>query len=91
MTQPTRSFFESEKYDSYLSQQWQMHKCRQLVLKEEKRGGFEYVRVGRIRPDLLLWPVGETVESQYKCFTLNGSATSSNGSGSSSTARTDTC
>jgi hypothetical protein len=66
-----RSYFEAEKYDSYLIQHWQMQKCRELVLEEEKRGGFEYVRLGRLRPDLLVWPTGPTAELHFECFKAN--------------------
>eukprot|EP00935_MAST-01C_sp_MAST-1C-sp1_P000240 g240.t1 len=63
-----RSYFEANKLDSYLIQHWQMSKCRQLLLDEEARGGFKYVRVGRLRPDVLIWPVGQTAERELSCF-----------------------
>jgi hypothetical protein len=44
---------ESEKRDSYFMQLWQMRKCKDLILANEQKHGFEYKRLARMRTDVL--------------------------------------
>lgn len=49
--------YSDGKHGSSLLQHWSMHKCRQIVKEEEYRLGAHYLRVARLRTDVVIAPV----------------------------------
>jgi hypothetical protein len=63
---------EAEKRDTYFIQNWQVAKCKEMILRQEAKFEFKYKRVARMRTDVLFHSTHEHIEVKVvagSCFT----------------------